>query len=56
MKDYEIECKCIVRKIVIVNAKHPTDAEHKFNEGNWKDETEIEMMDWEIISGPKLLK
>ena len=56
MKMFEIEAECIVRKMITVEARNINHAEKQFGEGNWKDEIEISLQDWEIISGPKEVK
>jgi len=53
MKSYEIEALCQVKKRVIVDAKNKEKAIEEFERGNWIDEIEVEMSDWEMIEEPQ---
>jgi len=53
MKSYEIEARCEVKKRVTVEARNKEQAIRKFKEGDWVDEIEVEMSDWEMIAEPK---
>ena len=56
VKQYEIHAKCEVEKLVTVEARSIQEAEEKFNKGDWVDEIEAQMQDWEIIGTPKLIE
>ena len=54
MKQYEFIVECKTRKIVTIEANSEGYAKNKMDK--WidvMDEQELEMLDWEIISGPK---
>lgn len=53
MKNYEIKAEFIVEKIITVAAKNEDEAIKEFEKGNWIDENEIQLLDWERMGEPK---
>jgi hypothetical protein len=57
VKQYEFKMKCEVIKIVIVEVEdddeRESNATENANNGDWVDERDVLMPNWEIISGPK---
>ena len=52
MPQYEFKMKCVVDKLVMVEAKDETEAMMKANACDWSDEIETGQRDWEIEDGP----
>lgn len=54
MKYYKITARCEVKKMITVKGKSKEEAISQFEKGNWEDELEIDIYNWEMIDDPEI--